>query len=108
MYAIIQIGGKQYKIKKGDNINIEKINLPVGKNFFLKNIIMLYHKKKIIFNKKNTSHYKIKAKIIKHIKNKKIKIIKFKRRKHYKKIMGHRQKLTKIKIKSIKIKKNGT
>ncbi len=108
MYAIIETGGKQYKIKKGNIILVEKINSSEGKKIIFKKIIMLYYKKKIIFKKKEISNFIIKAKIIKHIKSKKIKILKFKRRKHYKKSIGHRQNLTQIKIKSIKKQIYGT
>ncbi len=105
MYAIIETGGKQYKITIGSNIVIEKTNK--HKKIIFKKIILIFDKKKIITNKKKINSYIIKGKIIKNIKNKKIKILKFKRRKHYKKTSGHRQKLQKVKIYSIK-KNNGT
>ncbi len=110
MYAIISNGGKQYKIKKGEEITIEKINKPIGQNIKLKKIITIFNKKVIFFKKKHLNLFEIKAKIISHTKNKKIKIIKFKRRKNYTKTQGHRQKLTIIKIISISKKEttNGT
>lgn len=109
MYAIIKIGKKQYKVKKNNNIIIEKINKKVGQkiNFEKKNIIMIYYKNKIYYKKKDIKLFIIKSKILLHFKNKKIKIIKFKRRKNYKKTKGHRQILTKIKIYYIG-KKNGS
>ncbi len=107
MYAIIETGGKQYKITIGSYIVIEKINKHENKKIIFKNIILIFYKNKIITNKKKINNYIIKGKIIENIKNKKIKILKFKRRKHYKKIAGHRQKLQKVKIYSIK-KNNGT
>ncbi len=106
MYAIIEIGSKQYKIKKKQNIIVEKINKNIGKKIKLKIILIFTKKNKIIIGKK-IKKYIVIAKIKKHIKNKKIKIIKFKRRKNYKKKKGHKQKLTILKIKSIK-KTNGT
>ncbi len=110
MYAIIINGGKQYKIKTGKKILLEKINKPIGQKIKLKKIIVLFNKKNIFYKKKTLNLFTIKAKIISHIKDKKIKIIKFKKRKNYTKTQGHRQKLTQIQILSIKKKekKNGT
>ncbi len=109
MYAIIRIGSKQYKIREKSKIIIDKINKKIGKQikFKYKEIILIYKNNKIYFLKKDLINFKITAKIISHIKNKKIKILKFKRRKHHKKKIGHRQKYTKIEIKKIG-KKNGT
>ncbi len=107
MYAIIETGGKQYKIKKGDYIITEKTKKKENEKIIFKKVILIFYKNKII-NKKKIKKFIIKGKIIKNIKNKKIKILKFKRRKHYKKILGHRQKLQKIKICSIKKKLYGT
>ncbi len=100
MYAIIESGGKQYNIKNNKNIYVEKINKPLGKIIKLK-IILIFKKNMIILGKK-LKKYLILAKIIKHFKNKKIKILKFKRRKNYKKMYGHRQKLTQLLINTIK------
>ncbi len=109
MYAIISIGGKQYKIKEKQTIITEKINTSIKKKININNILLIFTNNKIIYLKKEIKKYKITAKIISHIKGKKINIIKFKRRKHHKKQQGHRQKLTKIKIeKIIKENKNGT
>ncbi len=107
MYAIIETGGKQFKIKKNYIIKVEKINKNVGEIIKLKTIILFNKKNKIIINK-NKEKYLILAKIKKHIKDKKINIIKFKRRKNYKRKIGHRQKLTILKILSIKEKTNGS
>ncbi len=107
MYAIIETGGKQYKIQKGSCITIEKIKKNIKKKIKFKKIILIFNKNKIITKKKETDSFVIKGEIIKNIKNKKVKIIKFKRRKHYKKKLGHRQKLIKVKIYSIKKRKYG-
>ncbi len=100
MYAIVESGGKQFKIKKKEIITVEKINKKIGEKIKL-NIIMLFKKNKKIIIGKKLNNYCIIGKIKKHIKNKKIKIIKFKRRKNYLRIKGHRQKFTLLKIKSI-------
>ncbi|WP_343189322.1 50S ribosomal protein L21 [Buchnera aphidicola] len=101
MYAIFINGGKQYKAKKGKYLILEKINKEKGSKIILKNILMIKKKKKIFIGKPILLKSLIKATIISHNKKKKIQIIKFKRRKHYKKKQGHRQPYTKIQINNI-------
>ncbi len=107
MYAIIENGGKQFEIKEKYKIKVEKIKKNIGEIIKL-NILFLCYKNKKIITGKNIKKYIILAKIKKHIKNKKINIIKFKRRKNYKRKIGHRQKLTILKIIFIGKKKNGS
>ncbi len=109
MYAIINILGHQFKIKKNINITTQKINEKTGTIIKLNPILILNKKNNIIIGKK-LNNYIIHAIIKKHFKNKKITIIKFKRRKNYKRKIGHRQNLTILNIISIKKKKkkNGT
>ncbi len=108
MYAIIKEGGKQYKIQINNRIIIEKKKKSIGKIIKIKNIIMLFYENKIFYKKKDLKTFKINAQIVSHIKHKKIKILKFKRRKQYKKMLGYRPIYTLIKIISINKKKNGT
>lgn len=98
MYAIFSHGGKQYTAKKGQIIRLEKINFKVGLNFTINNILMIVNNKKIKIGNPNIINSNILGNIIRHGREKKIKIIKFKRRKHYKKQQGHRQYFTEIKI----------
>ncbi|MCW5197182.1 50S ribosomal protein L21 [Buchnera aphidicola] len=98
MYAILQHGGKQYQIEQGKTIRIEKINLPINKNIEFNNILMFSNNGKTQIGQPNLSNIKIIGNIIQHGKYKKINIIKFHRRKHYKKKQGHRQHFTDVKI----------
>ncbi len=102
MYAIINFLGKQYKIIPNKNIITNKCNNYIGNIITLNKIIILFYNNKIITNKKILIQYYIEAQIIKHIKDKKIIILKFKRRKHYKKKIGFRAQYTKLKILNIK------
>ncbi|QCI26825.1 50S ribosomal protein L21 [Buchnera aphidicola (Thelaxes californica)] len=101
MYAVFTSGGKQYKVSEGSIIKIEKLNIRIGSTIKIKKILMINDEtnKKIgtPFLKKSYIH----AIIDEHGKSKKINIIKFKRRKHYKKKQGHRQLFTKIRITKI-------
>ncbi|QJC32283.1 50S ribosomal protein L21 [Enterobacteriaceae endosymbiont of Donacia versicolorea] len=98
MYAIFDSCGKQYKVIQGQIIKLEKIKGKIGDNIEFKNILMIYDKNKINIGTPIIIGAKIIAELILHGKENKIKIIKFRRRKHYKKTQGHRQLFTNIKI----------
>ncbi|CAL1329362.1 50S ribosomal protein L21 [Candidatus Providencia siddallii] len=98
MYAVFQNGGKQYKIEKEQTIRLEKLNITVGTIVDFKNVLMIYNGSECQLGTPIINNAKIKAEIIAHGRNKKIKIIKFNRRKHSRKQQGHRQYFTDVKI----------
>jgi large subunit ribosomal protein L21 len=111
MYAIFSNGGKQYKVKIGQTLKIEKINTKIGKNIQFNEILLIKKNKEIFLGNPILKNTIVEAYVFNHGKEKKINIIKFNRRKHYKKKQGHRQNYTIIKIKNIKLNKelkNGT
>ena len=102
MIAIVEIYGKQYKVSKGDTVMVDsKIALETGKIVKFDNIKAVFDKNKNIFSPKELNKYKVSAKIIEHSRDKKITVIKKKRRKGYQRKNGHRQDLTMIQIQSI-------
>lgn len=102
MIAIVEIYGKQYKVAKGDTITINsKIDLDIGKTVKFDTVKAVFDKKKNIFSPKELNKYKVSAKIVNHSRDKKITVIKKKRRKGYQRKNGHRQDLTMIEIQSI-------
>ncbi|QJC33900.1 50S ribosomal protein L21 [Enterobacteriaceae endosymbiont of Donacia provostii] len=98
MYAIFDSCGKQYKVIQGQNIKLEKITGKIGDEIEFHNILLIYNENKLNIGNPLVQGGKIIGKIISHGKNKKIKIIKFRRRKHYRKTQGHRQLFTNVKI----------
>ncbi|QCI18921.1 50S ribosomal protein L21 [Buchnera aphidicola] len=98
MYAVFLSGGKQYRVQKNQTIQLEKINKPTGSIIEFNNILMISNQSQTKIGKPFLNGSKIKAYIENHGRSKKIKIIKFNRRKHYKKQQGHRQYFTKVKI----------
>lgn len=98
MYALLKSGSKQYKVSEGQIIKIEKINIEIGSIIEFKKIIMISNHNKIQIGTPFLKKTKIFAEVINHNRNKKIFIIKFKRRKHFYKNQGHRQKFSLIKI----------
>ena len=101
MYAIVEVGAKQYTIKKGDIIDVEKQPAKEGKEITLNKVLLVSREKKIEIGQPYVKEAKAEAIVLKHIKAKKVISFKYRRRKasHWKK--GHRQQLTRLKIKEI-------
>lgn len=101
MYAVIVNGGKQYRVKEGQFLNIEKLELAPGDTFVFDKVLMLADGGECKIGTPYLAQVKVTASVEAHGRDKKIKILKFRRRKHHMKRMGHRQWFTKIKINSI-------
>ncbi|WP_339045017.1 50S ribosomal protein L21 [Candidatus Zinderia endosymbiont of Aphrophora alni] len=101
LYAIIEIKGKQYKIKVNDIIKIDIIKANIGDIIYIKKILIIKTINKINIGTPIIKNYIIISKIIKKKKYKKIKIFKMRRRKHYQKHQGFRKKYFELKIQSI-------
>ncbi|VFP78234.1 50S ribosomal protein L21 [Buchnera aphidicola (Cinara cuneomaculata)] len=102
MYAILLDRNKQYKVKLGNIIRLEKINVNIGEVIIFKKIILLSNNQEISIGTPILPNISIEGSVYKHGRYKKIKIIKYNRRKHYKKNQGHRQYYTDVKINNIK------
>ena len=100
MYAIIKTGGKQYRVAAGDKLNIEKIDAEVGAEVELPAICVV-DGETVIVDPAKAAETKVVAKIVEHFKGEKQLVFKFKKRKNYKKLRGHRQQLTRVEIVSI-------
>ncbi|WP_165044366.1 MULTISPECIES: 50S ribosomal protein L21 [unclassified Adlercreutzia] len=100
MYAIVKTGGKQYKVAAGDRINIEKIDAEVGATIELE-AICIVDGDKVEVDPAKAAQTKVTAVIIEQFKGDKQLIFKFKKRKNYKKLRGHRQRLTRVEIESV-------
>ncbi|VFP85004.1 50S ribosomal protein L21 [Buchnera aphidicola (Cinara splendens)] len=101
MYVIFLDRNTQYKVKSGDIIRLEKININIGKKIIFEKIILLSDNTKISIGQPILNNVYVEGSIYRHGRHKKIKVIKFNRRKHYKKNQGHRQYYTDVKIKNI-------
>jgi len=101
MYAIIEVGAKQYSVKTGDIIDVEKQNTKEGKEITLDRVLLVSKDRKIEIGQPYLKDAKVSASVLRHLKAKKTISFKYRRRKssHWKK--GHRQLLTRLKIKEI-------
>ena len=100
MYAIVKTGGKQYKVAPGDVISIEKLNAEVGDEVDL-TAICIVDGDAIEADPAKAAETKVVAEVIDQYKGKKQLVFKFKKRKGYKKLNGHRQQLTKVRVVSV-------
>ena len=100
MYAIVKTGGKQYKVAPGDKLNIEKLDAEVGAKVELEAICVV-DGEKVEADPAKAAVTKVTAIVLEQFKGEKQLVFKFKKRKNYKKLRGHRQQLTRVEIKSI-------
>jgi large subunit ribosomal protein L21 len=101
MYAVIKTGGKQYKVALGDTLRIDKVAANEGNNVDFEEVFLVTDGNTIKVGTPRVDGGKVTAIVQEHGRAKKIKIIKFKRRKHHRKQMGHRQYYTDVKITGI-------
>jgi len=101
MLAVIRTGGKQYLVKPGDKIEVEKIEREEGSEVIFSEVLLLEKNKKLEIGNPFVKDAQVKAKILKQKKGKKIIIFKHKPKKHYKVKKGHRQLKTQIEITDI-------
>ena len=102
MYAVIKTGGKQYRVKEGDILKLETLPNEVGSEVDFSEVLMLADGDKITCGTPLVPKAVVKAEVLEHGRHKKVKILKFRRRKHHMKQMGHRQNYTQVKITAIK------
>ena len=101
MYAIVNTGGKQYKIRQGDILRLEKIPGEVGSPVSFDRVLMFSDGENASIGRPVLDNVTVKGHIVEQGKAQKIIVFKYKRRKRYRRKLGHRQQYTAIKIDSI-------
>jgi large subunit ribosomal protein L21 len=101
MYAVIQTGGKQYRVAEGDTLKVEKIVADEGASVEIHKVLMVADGEEVKVGKPYLEGSKVTATVKAHGRGKKIKVVKFRRRKNYLKRQGHRQAYTELKITGI-------
>lgn len=102
MYAIIQTGGKQYKVFKGDTIVVERLDAP-KKEVVIKDVLLISDNKEIKVGKPFIKDAKIVCEVLSEFKGKKVLSFKYRRRKDSRWRRGHRQILTRLRVKEITV-----
>lgn len=101
MYAVIETGGKQYRVQQGDVVYVEKLNVEEGSKIDFDKVLLVSKEGDIVAGKPYVDGAKVEATVIEQGKNKKIIVFKMKAKKNYRKKQGHRQPFTKVKIENI-------
>ena len=101
MYAVIATGGKQYRVEEGDTLRVERLDAEEGTEIELDRILLVGDGDRIAIGKPFIESGKVAATVKGHGRHKKVKVVKFKRRKSYLRRHGHRQHFTELEIRSI-------
>jgi large subunit ribosomal protein L21 len=101
MYAIVDIGGVQYKVSKSMKIRVPKMEVEPGKSIELNKVLLLVDNDDVQVGKPTVANVSIKANVISHGKDKKVIVFKKKRKKNYRVLRGHRQQYTELQIDQI-------
>lgn len=104
MYAVIKTGGKQYRVAEGDTLRVEKIEADAGVAISLDRVLMVADGDNISVGTPFIDGATVTATVQAHGRGDKVRIVKFRRRKHSQKQMGHRQSYTELKITGISAK----
>jgi large subunit ribosomal protein L21 len=101
MYAVVRTGGKQYRLGVGDSVKVEKLPDEVGNIVELSQILMVSDGSEVKVGTPLVTGASVKAEIVGHGRDKKIRVFKMKRRKQYRRTQGHRQAFTQLKVTEI-------
>lgn len=107
MFAVIQTGGKQYVVKEGDQLSVEKLDVEAGQTVLFDRVLLIEEGERTLIGTPVLETAVVKAQVIENYKDDKILVFKKIRRKQYRRTRGHRQSLTKVAIVKIFADKSG-
>ena len=101
MYAVVESGGKQYKVEEGTSLLVDRLDAKEGDKIALRAV--MFRDDQIIAAPKELEKVKVEAKVAEHLRGPKIKVFKYKAKKGYRRRAGHRSELTKLEVTSLKV-----
>ena len=101
MYAVIMTGGKQYRVEEGDRLRVERLEVEEGAEIEIDRVLLVGDGDQVAVGRPFVENGKVAATVRGHGRTKKVKVVKFKRRKNYLRQHGHRQHFTELEIGSI-------
>jgi large subunit ribosomal protein L21 len=101
MYAVIETGGKQYRVSEGDKLRLEKFDVEAGGSVEIKEVLLLGKDDGPVVGAPFVAGASVKLNILSHGKEDKVIVFKYRRKKNYRRFRGHRQQYTEVKVESI-------
>jgi large subunit ribosomal protein L21 len=101
MYAVVETGGKQYKVEKGTSLLVDRLDAKEGDKVALRPV--MFRDGDVVIAPKELEKVKVEAKVAEHLRGPKIKVFKYKPKKGYRRRAGHRSELTKLEVTEIKL-----
>jgi large subunit ribosomal protein L21 len=103
MYAVLETGSKQYRVSAGDTLQVERLAVEAGQPVTFDRVLLVNNEGQLSVGSPTVASATVLADVVEHIRGEKKIAFKMKRRKGYHKTIGHRQELTVVKIKEIKV-----
>lgn len=103
MYAVLETGSKQYRVTAGDTLEVERLNVDAGQPVTFERVLLVNADGKVTVGAPTVDNAAVVADVVEHIRGPKKIAFKMKRRKGYHRTVGHRQELTVVRIKEIKL-----
>jgi large subunit ribosomal protein L21 len=101
MYAVVRVGGKQYRVEQGDSLVVDRLRAEPGESVELEPL--LYAGDDTVFDRESLAKVRVEAVVAGHERGPKIRVLKFKPKRGYKRTLGHRSELTRLDIKQVKL-----
>ncbi len=101
MYAVVETGGKQYKVEKGTSLLVDRLSAKEGEKVSLRPV--MFRDKEVVAEPKELEKVKVEATVAEHLRGPKLKVFKYKPKKGYRRRAGHRSELTKLEVTEVKM-----
>lgn len=101
MYAIVRTGGKQYRVEPGDTIYVERIEASLGETVGLEDVLLVAGEQGTQVGAPRLDSAKVLGRVVEHGRDDKVRVLKYKKRKHYRRTRGHRQSYTALRIERV-------
>lgn len=100
-YAIIQLQGKQYKVTEGQILTVDLLKREEGENFEITDVLLVNDEGEVKIGQPVVAKAKVMMKVLENGKDKKLRVVKYKSKSKYRKVMGHRQRISNVEVVSI-------
>src|ERR1044071_9389994 len=104
MYAVVETGGKQYKVEEGTSLLVDRLDAKEGDKVSLRPV--MFRGDDVVAGAKGLAKVKVEAKVTEHLRGPKVKVFKYKAKKGYRRRAGHRSELTRLEVTSLKLQKS--